>query len=235
MKDKIGFRIFKDFERPSKELVEKFRGLPSSNIGDMVNRLSCMRNELRPFNDKPLLGVAFTVKAPAGDNMILHKALHMAKPGDILVVDGEGCKDRSLIGEMMMDLMDRRGLAGLVVDGAIRDVDAIPRYNMAVYATAVTPQGPYKNGPGEINVPIACCGQVVFPGDIIVGDPDGIVAIRPEMAEEVFASVESKFAGEQKTLSNYAKGIFPDRAKHEAAYRKTAADSGCTFYDEAWK
>lgn len=233
MKDKIGFRIFKDFERPSKELVEKFRGLPSSNIGDMVNRLSCMRNELRPFNDKPLLGVAFTVKAPAGDNMILHKALHMAKPGDILVVDGEGCKDRSLIGEMMMDLMDRRGLAGLVVDGAIRDVDAIPRYNMAVYATAVTPQGPYKNGPGEINVPIACCGQVVFPGDILVGDADGVVVIHPEYAEELAEIAIKKHAAEVKKIADRdaLDDIEIASRKEEEKYDKQLDEMGVQYID----
>lgn len=233
MKDKIGFRIFKDFDRPDPELVEKFRGLPSSNIGDMVNRLSCMRSELRPFNDKPLCGVAFTVKAPAGDNMILHKALHMAKPGDILVVDGEGCKDRSLIGEMMMDLMDRRGLAGLVVDGAIRDVDAIPRYNMAVYATSVTPQGPYKNGPGEINVPIACCGQVVFPGDILVGDADGVVVIHPEYAEELAEIAIKKHAGEVAKIAgrNEVDDIEPLSRKEEEKYDKQLEEMGVQYID----
>ena len=233
MKDKIGFRIFKDFDRPAPELVEKFRGLPSSNIGDMVNRLSCMRSELKPFNNRPLLGVAFTVKASAGDNMILHKALHMAKPGDILVVDGEGYKDRSLIGEMMMDLMDRRGLAGLVVDGAIRDVDAIPRYNMAVYATAVTPQGPYKNGPGEINVPIACCGQVVFPGDILVGDADGVVVIHPEYAEELAELAIPKHASEVKKIQDRdnAEDIEVLSRKEEEKYDKQLDALGVQYID----
>ncbi|MBR6703871.1 MAG: RraA family protein, partial [Lachnospiraceae bacterium] len=88
---------------------------------------------------------------------------------------------------------------------------------------------------GEINVPIACCGQVVFPGDIIVGDPDGVVVIRPEMAEEVLEAVAGKFASEQKTLENYAKGIMPNREKHAAEYKKTVTDNGCLFFDGAWK
>ncbi|MBE6123049.1 MAG: RraA family protein [Erysipelotrichaceae bacterium] len=232
MKDKIGFRIFKDFERPPVELVEKFRGLPASNVGDMVNRLSCMRSELRPFNDKPLLGVALTVKAPCGDNMILHKALNMAKPGDVVVVDGEGCKDRSLAGEMMFDLAARRGIAGVIIDGAIRDTDAIANLSMPVYATAVTPQGPYKHGPGEINVPIACCGQVVFPGDIILGDADGVVVIHPEYAEELAEIAIKKHASEVQKIRDRETGDLEEiNRKEEEKYDKELAELGVQYID----
>lgn len=232
MKDNIGFRIFKTFDHPSPELVEKFRGIPSSNIGDMLNRLSCMRSELKPFNDKPLLGVALTVKAPCGDNLILHKALNMAKPGEVLVVDGEGCKDRSLAGEMMFDLAARRGLAGVVIDGAIRDVDAIAKLDMPVYATAVTPQGPYKHGPGEINVPIACCGQVVFPGDIIVGDADGVVVIHPEFAEELVEIAAKKHASEvQKIKDRETKDLEELNRKEEEKYDKELAALGVQYIE----
>ena len=144
-----------------------------------------MRPEIIPFNDKPLLGPAFTVKVPAGDNLMLHRALDLAKPGDIIVVDGEGYGHRSLMGEMMLDYAVRRGIAGFVIDGMVRDGGALKDAPIPFYAVGTTPQGPYKNGPGEINVPIACGGQVVFPGDILAGDEDGIVVIRPEWAEEL--------------------------------------------------
>lgn len=233
MRQKIGFRIYKDFERPPVELVERFRGIPSSNIGDILNRLSCMRHEICPFNDNELLGVAFTVKAPAGDNLVLHKALDLAKPGDIIVVDGEGCEDRSLIGEMMFTYAEKRGIRGFVIDGAIRDVDAARRSSMAIYARAVTPQGPYKFGPGEINVPVACGGQVVFPGDILVGDADGIVVIRPEYAGELADEAAVKHEKEVQELARREAEATADEMvkRHQQKYDIVLETLGVQFCD----
>lgn len=201
---KVGFRIYEDFDRPDPELVEAFRGIPSSNINDMMNRLYCMDAGISPLNSfESMVGVAFTVKAPIGDNLIFHRALDLAKPGDILIVDGARAEDRSLAGEIMMTFAEKKGLAGIVVDGALRDLDGIRNLSIPVYARAVTPQGPFKNGPGEINVPVCCGGIAVLPGDIIVGDQDGIVVIRPEDAEEVLAVSREKFATETKKLNSY--------------------------------
>ncbi len=122
-----------------------------------------------------------------------------------------------------------------MLDGCIRDADALDALGFPVYAKGVTPQGPWKIGSGEINVPIACCGQVVFPGDIIVGDPDGVVVIRPAFAKEALESVKDKFAGEQKTLANYAAGKEPDRSKHIALYEETVKKNGYLVYDEEWR
>ena len=236
MKQKVGLRIYKDFKRPPRELVQKFEGIPSSNIGDMLQRLSCMRHEICPFNDHPLLGVAFTVKAAAGDNLILQKALDLAKPGDIIVVDGEGCRDRSLMGEMMLDYAVRRGIGGFVIDGAVRDANALKNSPIPFYAVAVTPQGPYKNGPGEINVPIACGGQVVFPGDILEGDEDGIVVIRPEYAGELVELVRKKHDGEEQELAERNQDGYPVEemvAKHRAVYDPVLEQKGVQYLDFA--
>lgn len=233
MKEKIGFRIYKDFKRPDRTLVERFSGIPSSNIGDIMNRLYCMRHEISPFNSNPLLGTAFTVKAPAGDNLVLHRALDLAKPGDIVVVDGEGCENRSLIGEMMFTYAEKRGIKGFVIDGAIRDVDAARRSSMAIYARAVTPQGPYKFGPGEINVPVSCGGQVVFPGDILVGDEDGIVVIRPEIAAELAEEAVVKHEKEQKELERRAAEISNERMeqRHHDKFDRVLEELGVRYYD----
>lgn len=201
-----GFRIFKSIERPEREVVELFKGIPTSNINDNMNRLFCMRGYMRPFNSVPLLGTAVTVKSPMGDNLMIHKALDVAKPGDVIVVDGEGCENRSSIGEMMFTFAAMKGIAGIVIDGAIRDVDSLAKLNLAVYAKAVTPQGPFKNGPGEINVPVSCGGQVVFPGDIIIGDPDGIVVIRPEFARELAEISRKKHQSEEDRLQKQHAG-----------------------------
>ncbi|WP_018212106.1 RraA family protein [Desulfitobacterium hafniense] len=196
----VGFRIYTNIKRPSQELVERFRGLPSSNIADNMGRLYCIGHQIRPLNEAPLLGVAFTVKAPQGDNLMFHRALDLAKPGDIIVVDGEGDLEHSLAGELMVRYAIKRGLGGFIVDGCMRDSDALAGLDFPIYARGITPQGPYKNGPGEINVPICCGGQVVMPGDILVGDRDGVVVIRPEDAEELAEVARRKFEKEQEQI-----------------------------------
>lgn len=155
----IGNRIFTEVKRPSRELVEKFRGLPSSNINDEMNRLFCMHDYMKLLNPGTavqLLGTAITVKAPIGDNLFFHEALDLAQPGDIIVVDGGSGCNRSLAGEIMMRFAQLKGIAGFVVDGCLRDLDGAETLTMPVYAKGVTPQGPFKFGPGEVNTPIAC-------------------------------------------------------------------------------
>lgn len=201
MENNIGFRIFQNISATDPALVALFRGIPSSNIGDNMNRMYSMRSYIKPFNNIPLLGAAITVKAPMGDNLMIHAAMDLAKPGDIIVVDGEGCEDRALAGEMMVTYAEGLGIGGFIFDGAIRDVDGIRKASIPVYARAVTPQGPFKNGPGEINVPIACGGQVVFPGDILVGDEDGIVVIRPGDAQALAQISRIKHAQEEQKLT----------------------------------
>lgn len=200
----IGNRIFTEVNRPARELVEQFRDLPSSNINDEMNRLFCMHDYIKLLNPgtaKQLLGTAITVKAPIGDNLFFHQALDMAQPGDIIVVDGGSGCNRSLAGEIMMRFAQKKGLAGIVVDGCLRDLDGIEKLEMPIYAKGITPQGPFKFGPGEVNVPIACGGQVVFPGDILVGDMDGIVVIRAKDAPMVAEVAQKKKASEDKTFA----------------------------------
>ena len=180
-----------------------FRGLPSSNINDEMNRLFCMHEYMRLLNPGTavqLLGTAVTVKAPIGDNLFFHEALDLAQPGDILVVDGGSGCNRSLAGEIMMRFAQMKGLAGFVVDGCLRDMDGVETLTMPIYAKGVTPQGPFKFGPGEVNVPVSCGGQVVFPGAILVGDKDGIVVVRRQDALEVAKVAQEKKAKEDQTF-----------------------------------
>lgn len=228
----IGNRIFLNITRPDKELVEQFRDLPSSNVGDMMNRLYCMREYIRQRNAKPInmLGTAFTVKVPDGDNAFVHRAMDLAKLGDILVIDGNGCTTRSLMGEIMFTYAQNCGLAGIVVDGAIRDHDALAGLNIPVYSKAITPQGPYKNGPGEINVPVSCGGQVVFPGDILIGDPDGICVVRPAEAHKILDAVHKKFDSEQVLLERYHT-IGNDSEEHIGTYSALTEKLGTAVYE----
>lgn len=204
----IGFRAFLDFKRPSKELVEAYRGIPSSNIGDCVKRMNCMFGGIRPFNKNPLLGVAFTVKVPSGDNLVAQAALDYAQPGDIIVVDGAGYEDRALVGGMMLAYAKEQGLGGFVVNGAVRDLDDIVGSELPVFAKATTPLGPYREGPGEMNVPVVCGGQVVMPGDILVGDMDGVVVIPQNDAEELLDMVRKNVAGEEEEMIEMKNGKY---------------------------
>ena len=225
----IGKRIFTEIERPKKEIIEMFRGLPSSNINDEINRLYCMHDYIRLLNPSKavqLLGTAITVKAPIGDNLMFHQALDMALPGDIIVVDGGSGNNRSLAGEIMLRFACQKGLAGVVVDGCLRDLDGIETLSMPVYAKGITPQGPFKNGPGEINVPIAVGGQVVFPGDILVGDRDGIVVIRPQDAEEIAIVAREKKAKEDKTFETMRQSTEAYAQKHIESTAKRMANKG---------
>jgi RraA family protein len=222
----LGFRIFTEIERPDKDLIEKFRDLPVANIDDNMGRIACVDTAIKPFNKAKLLGCAFTVKAPQGDNLMFHKALDLAKEGDIIVVAGGGNTERSLCGEIMMNYAKMKKLGGFLIDGVIRDVEATRQLDFPVYARGSNPNGPYKNGPGEINVPVAVGGQVIFPGDIIVGDEDGVIVIRPEDAPELIEKV-TKFNNNERTiLENLEKGIGMDRSWID----KFLNEKGCEIF-----
>lgn len=227
----IGNRIFTKIDRADRELVEKFAGWPSSNINDMMNRLFCMRENIQRIgkHEKQLLGTAFTVKVPDGDNVFIHKALDLAEDGDVLVVDGNGCTSRSLMGEIMFTYAQNKGIRGIIVDGAIRDSDSLDELDIPVYAAAVTPQGPYKNGPGEIGAPVSCGGQVVFPGDILVGDADGVVVIHKEEAEKLVEITKKKYEGEQVLLRRYHT-TGNDTEEHMATYDAITDKLGTVVY-----
>jgi RraA family protein len=227
----VGFRIYTKINRPSKELIEKFRGLPVANIADEMNRLNCVDARIKPLNEVPLLGTAFTVKARIGDNLLFHKALDLAQAGDIIVVDGRGDLANSLIGEIMMRQALKKGLAGIVVDGAVRDSDALRKMNIAIYAGGITPQGPYKDGPGEINVPVCCGGVTVNPGDILVGDGDGIVVISQKDAPVIAEKAKIKSQKEQAIFQAIDNGTVDRSAYSDEAFIKR----GCEIIDDYWQ
>lgn len=231
----IGNRIFNHIHRPDPQLLEAFRGLPSSNINDEMGRLYCMNSSIAPLNHvESMVGTAFTVKAPAGDNLMFHQALDMAQPGDIIVVDGGGDRNRALAGEIMLRFASLKGISGIVVDGCLRDLEGIKSLSMPVYAKGVTPQGPYKAGPGEINVPVVCGGQAVLPGDLLVGDADGIVVIRQQDAQDVLAAAVKKKSSEDKTFETMKQDLEAYKQKHLNSTAKRMADKHITVLDHTY-
>lgn len=197
----IGCRIVTGYAIPSEDIVLKFKDLPVANIDDCMNRTAAVDQRIRPMNKAPLLGTAFTVKVPQGDNLMFHKAMDMAKPGEAIVIDAGGMSNRAILGELMTNYCRLKGIAGIIVDGAIRDYDTISQMDFPVYARGVSPNGPYKNGPGEIGTLITFGGQIVRPGDIIKGDADGIVVIRPEDAEALVSEVKAISAKEASIMA----------------------------------
>ena len=160
-------------------LLDALRGIATSLLSDNMARATGTVGLIAYHRPRPMAGTAVTVRTRGGDNLAIHRAFDFCRPGDVLVIDGAGELTQALMGEIMATYAASLGVQGLVIDGAIRDVGAIRANDFPVYARGVSHRGPYKNGPGEVNVPVTVGGMVVHPGDIVVGDEDGVLAIAP--------------------------------------------------------
>jgi regulator of RNase E activity RraA len=177
-----------------------------------------------------MVGVALTVKTCYGDNLMIHQGLDMAAEGDVLVIANEEGRNRSLLGEIMYRYAERKNLAGIVLDGPIRDALQISGGSVPLYATGSTPGGPYKEGPGEVNVPVSCGGVHVNPGDIIVGDPDGVIVIPRQDAEDVLEAVKAFQQNDRRKLQAAIDGT-ADRSW----VMKQLEAKKCEFRDGAYR
>lgn len=203
----VGFRILRRERAVSAEQVEKFRSLPVANVSDSMDRMFGAGAGLRPLHrGARLAGPAVTVKARPGDNLMVHAAIDRASPGDVIVVDAGGDLTNAIIGELMIAHAAHLGLGGFVIHGAVRDLAAIREGDFPVFAAGVTHRGPYKMGPGEVNVPIAIGGMVIEPGDLVLGDDDGLVAVPYADVERVYAAAAKKHAAETAQLERIAQG-----------------------------
>lgn len=182
----IGLRVMHGHERAEASMVAALSRIPTAIISDNLNRMVAAGPAVRPMHRKGVLaGTAVTVKTRPGDNLLIHKAADMVEEGDVIVVDAGGDLTNALIGELIISHARSRGCVGFVVNGAIRDLDVIGVDDFPVYGAGVSHRGPYKDGPGEVNVPIALDGMIVAPGDIIIGDLDGVVCVPRSEAERV--------------------------------------------------
>jgi RraA family protein len=217
-------RILDIARRPDPRLVAELGRMVTPHLSDSMERLYAGGHQLRPMHrEGKLCGPAFTVRTAAGDNLLVHKAIDTAQKGDVIVVDAGGWLDNAIIGELMTARAKQRGVAGMVIWGAIRDSAEIGAGSYPIYAAGVTHRGPYKNGPGEINVPIVIGSMPVNPGDIIVGDADGLVAIPLESAERVLASAKSILEKETAAMKQILAGTvdrsWVDKTLKEKGYR----------------
>ena len=214
-----GFRIFPRASSADPALLARLAKLPVSNVSDNLQRHHGAR--LKPFHRSgTVVGTAFTVKTRPGDNLVLHKAIDAAAPGDVIVVDAGGALEHAMIGELMASWAHKRGVAGFVIDGAIRDSHALHELDIPVFAAGVTHRGPYKDGPGELNVVVSVAGMIVRPGDLIAGDPDGVVAISPNDAQAVIAAAEAQNRKEQAAMAAIQAGTWDRKWVDEALAAK---------------
>lgn len=206
-----GFRLRYEIERPDPETVSGLSRHQTPDISDLMNRLYAMEPEIRNMTDPDLrlVGPACTVKVYPGDNLMVHKALDIAQPGDVIVVDTSSSSLTAVLGDLVCTKARHRGIAGFIVDGLIRDLPAIKRLgDFPVFARDVTPKGPLHRGPGEIGHPISCGGIVVNPGDVVVADLNGVVVVPRDISDELLARLDSKAAKESDYVTAVARGDF---------------------------
>lgn len=205
MKDwPAGYAIHEREVTPDAALIAALRGASTTMVSDCLG--SCVgAGGLEQFHGDTslgLCGVALTVRVRPGDNLMIHKALTLVQPGDVIVVDGSGELSHALVGGLMRLAALARGVAGFVLDGAIRDAAEWAEGELPVFARGVSHRRPSKDGPGEINVPIACAGLVVAPGDLVLGDADGVIAIGPARLPQLLVDMREKEAEEQERQSH---------------------------------
>jgi RraA family protein len=216
----LGLRIRTDYQRVESALIERARKIPVAVVGDVANRLQAFPAGFIQYGGrKRFAGPALTVRVRPGDNLFLHKAIDLAQPGDVIVVDAGGAANTAILGAMMTNYARSRGVAALVVDGAIRDVEELAALDYPVVARGATPNGPFKTGPGEIGYPISCGGLSIAAGDLLLGDADGVLLVPRDEVARIIGPAEEKYRLEQAWEVEIAEGRW-DRAWVDEALAK---------------
>ncbi len=190
-------------------VLQAWRSVPVAVVGDCLGRLigTMGLRAYHPDLHTVLCGQAITVRTRPGDNLIIHKAMLMAQAGDVIVIDGGGDLTQALVGGLMRTTAVAKQLGGFVIDGAVRDLVEWDEGGMPVYARGHTHRGPSKEGPGEVNVPVCCAGLVVQPGDLVLGDADGVIAIPVVQLDALWPKVQAHLAMEAESRAINASGV----------------------------
>jgi regulator of RNase E activity RraA len=206
--NKVGFRVCSPWPRPEAEVLAAFGHAASTQVADSMSRIGAMDMGIKPIWPSPrIIGPALTVCCHSGDNLMLHQAIALALPGDILVVNTQGNITNSPFGGLMASSAMKMGVKGVIVDGTVRDVESIQALALPVYARGLCPNGCYKDGSGEVGTVIACGGVAIRPGDIIVADRDGIAVVPLFDAAEVAKLSIAKVQSEEKREAAINSGV----------------------------
>ncbi len=206
----VGFRIKRDFLRPNYDVARMFQDFPVPDISDHLNRLYAVDSSIKCLSGtgRRLVGPACTVKVYPGDNLMVHKVLDIAQPGDVVVIDARGSTTNAVLGDTVSMKAMHRGIAGFIVDGYVRDLAAVRELDYPVYARGDMPIGPLHRGPGEVNYPVCCGGVVVSPGDVLIADSGGIVVLPRACIEDLCAQLRQYKARLSGYLEKVRKGEF---------------------------
>lgn len=205
---KVGFSIRTEIYRVNKDVYMKLQEFSTPNLSDAMNRFRTMDYMIKPANEHcSFIGPAITVRVRPGDNLMIHKAIDVARAGDVLVIDAESCCTNAVWGELLTRAALKKGISGVVIDGATRDIKESRELGIPIFSKYVVPSACDKDGPGEINEPISCGGVAIIPGDIIVGDENGVVVIPPDLIDEVIENVKVKREYEMKRIKNINDGM----------------------------
>jgi len=208
MSGKVGFRIRSQWRRPDAALLASFGNASSAQVADSMSRLGAMDTGIKPIWPSPrIIGSALTVWCHAGDNLMLHKAISMALPGDILLMNTQGNITNSGFGELVATSAVKIGVRGVIVDGTVRDSEALQALALPVYARGLCANGCNKDGSGEVGAIISCGGVAVRPGDIIIADRDGVAVVPLDDASEVAKLAAAQVEREEKRLAEIKKGV----------------------------
>ena len=208
--------------------MEQLSAFPTPDISDLLNRMYALNPAIRCLTgcDHRLWGPACTVRLFPGDNLMVHKSLDIVRPGDVIVIDAGGSLMNAVLGDLVATKAKHRGVAGFVVDGLIRDLPGIQEIGLPVYARGTTPIGPLHRGPGEINYPISCGGTIVNPGDVIVADSAGVVAVPRDVVAEVLRRLNVHAARQADYLDSVRRGNFSN-----AWVDRLLEQSGCLMVE----
>ena len=195
--------VVRDIARVDAQVVEQAAQFPSSILADVAGRRGGLHGRIAPLAPSMrFAGPAITVEVRPGDNLMIHAAMAVAQPGDVIVVDGKGDLSSALMGEIMSQQCVALGIAAVVIDGAVRDSEAIRELGFPMYAAGLNPNGPTKFVPGRLNHPISIGGVTVHPGDLVVGDADGVTVIERAKAAAMLPLAADKVAAETKRIAD---------------------------------
>jgi regulator of RNase E activity RraA len=199
--------IIRDFARASPDLVKQASQFAASILADVAGRRGALDGRIAPLTRTTrLAGTAFTVEVRPGDNLMIHAAMQLAKPGDVLVIDGKGDTSCALMGTIMMNACVKLGIAGVVIDAAVRDSEELLEMGYPVYSVGTNPNGPTKFVPGRINHPVSVGGVTVNPGDLVIGDGDGVTIVERDKAPFLLELAAKKVADEQSRIAAIKQG-----------------------------
>jgi 4-hydroxy-4-methyl-2-oxoglutarate aldolase len=197
-----------DFPRPAASLLALYRELPAATVSDVLGPGHVLHARVKPLAaGMRLLGPAYPLRLPVIDNLGMHVAVKDARPGDVIIADQQGAQLAAPVGEIMAAAAQHKGLAGVVLDGVVRDVARLRAAGWPVFAAGAHAQQCRKDGPAWLREPITCAGVPVRPGDIVLGDDDGVVVVPLEQAEAVAREVERRIQKESQRIAAIGKGV----------------------------